>query len=100
MNLNELLKALSPELKEIELSNGVVLHIHRPKLSDFDKCTTAKQTLIFCVSDSEGNQLFSDGHEENKVNIDDIDSLLVNEIYTEVLNLWSTQSPQDDVEKK
>jgi hypothetical protein len=99
MNLQELMKALKPVLKTVTLSNGVVLNIHRPKLSDFEKCDTPKSTLILCVADSEGNPVFSD--DDTLVNINNVDTMLVNEIYTEVLGLWSANDKsEDDIEKK
>lgn len=98
MNLQELMKALKPVLKQVTLSNGAVLNIHRPKLSDFEKCVTPKSTLILCVADSEGKPVFSD--DDTLVNINDVDTMLVNEIYTEVLGLWSGDVSEDDIEKK
>lgn len=100
MNLEQLKAALMPELHKITLSNGTELYAHRPKLSDIEKCTTAKMTLVLCIADETGYHVFSDGEEDGKIDINEIDTSIANEIYIKALELWSTESTQDEVEKK
>ncbi|USL56760.1 hypothetical protein IAQ00_13660 [Pantoea ananatis] len=100
MNIEQLKSALMPTLTKIVLDNGTELYAHRPKLSDLDKCTTAKATLIYCITDETGYHVFSDGEESGKIDINEIDTVLANEIYSKALELWVDNSPQDEAEKK
>lgn len=100
MNIEKLKMALKPELHKIELKSGTVLYAHRPKLSDFEKCNTAKATLILCVTDETGYHVFSDGEKAGKIDINELDAVIANEIFMAVLKLYETESPQDEVEKK
>lgn len=100
MNLEQLKSALLPQLHKITLQNGTELYAHRPKLSDLDKCTTAKATLVLCIADETGYHVFSDGEESGKVDINEIDTAIANEIYSKALELWVDSSTQDEVEKK
>lgn len=100
MNLEQLKSALKPELHKITLTNGTELYAHRPKLSDLEKCTTAKSTLVHCITDETGYHVFADGEEAGKVDINEIDTVLANEIYVKALELWNSETTQDEVEKK
>lgn len=100
MNIEQLKNALIPELQKITLNNGVVLYAHRPKLSDYEKCTTAKDTLILCITDETGYHVFADGEQDGKIDINEIDTVLATEIYTKTIELLTESSTQDEVEKK
>lgn len=103
MNILEQLKEqLKPVLTQVELTNGAVLYVHKPRLSDFDKCNNVKGTIIHCVcSDESGYHCFSDGPEEGKVDINDIDTSLANELFQKCVDLWGVgDSKQEEVEKK
>jgi hypothetical protein len=100
MNLEQLKEALKPELHKITLTNGTELYAHRPKLSDLEKCITAKSTLVLCITDDTGYHVFSDGEESGKIDINEIDTVIANEIYTKAMELWTTETTQDEVEKK
>jgi len=101
MNFIEQLKSkLTPELHEVTLSNGVVLYVRKPKLSEFDECKTTKQTLIFCVCDSTGYQIFADGEQDGKIDVNEIDTSMAGEIFKNCLELWKGDSATEEVEKK
>lgn len=103
MDIHALFAALRPELHEITLKNGAVLHIHRPAISNFEKCIDAKSTLLYTVSDENGIPVFSEIDEDGKINVNYIDSLIVGELNTEVMKLWpKADEPQiqDQIEKK
>lgn len=103
MDIHTLFAALKPELHEVTLKNGAVLHIHRPAISNFEKCVDAKSTLLYTVSNDDGQPIFSDVDEDGKINVNYIDALIVAEINNEVMKLWpKADEPQvqDQIEKK
>lgn len=103
MDIHTLFAALRPELHKVTLKNGAELYVHRPAISNFEKCTDAKSTLLYTVSNEDGVPIFSDVDEDGKINVNHIDALIVSEINGEVMKLWpKAEEPQiqDQIEKK
>lgn len=100
MNIEQLKSALKPELHKITLQSGVELYAHRPTLSDYEKCSTVKATLVLCVTDATGYHVFADGEESGKIDINELDAVVANEVFMAVIKLYESASPQDEVEKK
>lgn len=102
MNLIEQLKAkLAPSLSEVTLKNGVTLFVRKPSLSEFDKCNSTKETLVFCVCDETGYTVFADGEVDGKVDINTIDAAIAAELFDHCLALWKTgDDVVEEVEKK
>jgi hypothetical protein len=100
MNLQLLKQKLKPELHKITLSNDLELYIHRPSLADFEQCDTPRGTLLVTVADENGKPVFSTESSEDTINIDEVDSQFVQEIYLKVLDLYSSETPADELEKK
>lgn len=102
MNLQKLKQKLMPELKKITLSIGDDVYIHRPTMANLEKCDSAKTTLLYTVSDEQGKPIFSTEESDDKININEVDSTYVNEIYNEVLSLYKSDESTvlDEVEKK
>jgi len=102
MNLIEQLKKeLAPTLHKVTLSNGVELYVRKPKLSEFEKCNTTKDTLLYCVCDSTGYEIFADGEQEGKVDVNSISSDFAAELFEKCIDLWKTGDDAiEEVEKK
>jgi hypothetical protein len=103
MDIHTLFAALKPELQKVTLKNGAELYVHRPAIINFEKCTDAKSTLLYTVSNEQGQPIFSDIDEDGKINVNYIDALIVSEINGEVMKLWpKAEEPQiqDQIEKK
>ncbi|HFR8387839.1 TPA: hypothetical protein ACHX3F_003197 [Shigella sonnei] len=99
MNLNELKKKLQPELKPHEVM-GEIIFIHRPNGQDFQKCTDVAKTLILCVKDEIGDPIFAEEDIDGRINVNSIDFVIQNEIYSAIIALINTAKPVDEVEKK
>jgi len=99
MNLNQLMKKLQPAQHAYEVA-GETLYIHRPNGRDFAKCTDVAQTLILCVKDENGDPVFSDEDIEGRINVNAIDFVIQNEIYTAIIKLINIANSADEVEKK
>lgn len=98
--LKEMMQKLKPALHKIEI-NGFELYIHRPKLSVLSQCDNQRGILIHCVSDKDGNPVFSETESETAMLVDDLDPVLANEITQKVMDLMnSSDSVQEETEKK
>ncbi|WP_413502229.1 hypothetical protein [Serratia proteamaculans] len=101
MNIDQLLKALKPKLHEVEF-HGQKLYIKRPTMSNVEQClATAKQTLIHCVTDENGDPVFSDDEITGRVDVNVIDAVIANELFQLVVNLMTEKSNEvEELEKK
>ncbi|ECD3897890.1 hypothetical protein E0U70_20140 [Salmonella enterica subsp. enterica serovar Gloucester] len=95
MDITSLLNSLKSPIQEITLSNGTKLNIRRPGISKLSECVNATNTVLNCVVDAESNQVFK------PEDIEQIDPLLVNEIFVECMKLFPSDSnPVEQIEKK
>lgn len=99
MNISELQKLLRPKLTKIDF-HGMELYIHRPTSNDFEKCVDAKATLIYCVKDENGDQVFADGEIQGRVDVNSIDAMFVGELNQKVIGLWTESNEVNELEKK
>lgn len=95
--IEKIKKAMKPELHKFEITDGVEVYIHRPSISDAEKCTTLQQTLIICVKDDNGDQIFSDKDIDGRVDVNTIDSTIAGKLFNAIMEL--TKVPED-IEKK
>lgn len=95
MDINSLLNSLKSPIQEVTLSNGIKLNIRRPGISKLSECDNAINTVLNCVVDMDGNQVFK------LEDIEQIDPLLVNGIFVECMKLFPSDSnPVEQIEKK
>lgn len=96
MDITSLLNSLKSPIQEVTLSNGIKLNIRRPGISKLAECDNATNTVLNCVVDAiDGNQVFK------REDIEQIDPLLVNEIFVECMKLFpSDTNPVEQIEKK
>ena len=100
MNMEAIRKALKPKLHKIDI-NGIELYIHRPTIKDAPECDTVTNVILLCVKDENGNPVFTDDSTETSlVHIDELDQILIQEIYIKVLGLVSLEDSIEDIEKK
>ncbi|MDV0678313.1 hypothetical protein VC636_25635 [Citrobacter freundii] len=100
MNLAELKKALQPKLHKIEVQ-GIELYIHRPTMKDAPLCTTTDSTLMYCAKDENGERIFStDENETDLIIVGELDQVVVNEIFSKIIELVSKQTQEEEIEKK
>lgn len=96
--LDKIKNAMRPSLQEIEVK-GINLWIHSPSVRDLPKCDSLNGTIIHCVKDENGDPIFSDTDIDGRVNIEDLDFKIAQEIYSEIIKLTSDNN-LDEVEKK
>ncbi|EFH8976934.1 hypothetical protein K7223_004899 [Escherichia coli] len=99
MNLQALQKKLQPELHPFVIA-GETIHIHRPNGRDFAECTDVSKSLILCVKDENGDPIFSNEDIDGRINVNSIDYVIQNQIYTAIIKLISDANPMDEIEKK
>lgn len=99
MNLENLKKKLKPKLVPFEIEDETI-YIHRPTLNDINSCNTIPKTVLHCVKDENGDPIFSLEDIEGRININVMDSTLINKIYTAISVLFTESDPIDEVEKK
>lgn len=99
MNLENLKKKLQPQLHKFDIE-GEVVYIHRPTAMDIAKCEDLAGTLIVCTKDENGDPIFAKEDIDGRININALDSIHLNKIYTAIMELFKTADPVDEVEKK
>lgn len=60
MNKKELLKALKPEIRKVELDVDMDLFIRLPTLQNMSKCQDAVSNILYCICDENAVLVFEE----------------------------------------
>ena len=99
MNLEALKNKLKPQLHAYKIE-GETIYIHRPTANDIKKCTDVSNTLIVCVKDENGDPIFSTEDIDGRINVNMMDSVVLNHIHDEIMKLFKSTDVVDELEKK
>ena len=99
MNLENLKKKLQPKHVPFEIE-GEKIYIHRPNINDISKCKDVPSTLVYCVKDENGDPIFAIEDIEGRINVNMMDSTILNKINEAILKLFNDADPIEEVEKK
>ncbi|WP_447743305.1 hypothetical protein [Enterobacter asburiae] len=99
MNLQEVLKKLSPQKHPFEVE-GITLYIHRARTKDIEKLNQPIECVTVCTCDENGDPIFSTEEIDGRVNVNVLDSEVVSKIYLAIMELYKDADQQDEIEKK
>jgi hypothetical protein len=98
MNLEKLKQKLKPSLVPFTILDETI-YIHRPAASDLQKCDSVASTLIYCVKDENGDQIFSDEDIDGRINVGSIDFAYQKQIYDAISKLAEAADSISEIEK-
>ncbi|MEF9720460.1 hypothetical protein RBH51_09310 [Escherichia coli] len=79
---------------------GVEFFIHRARTRDLDKLHNPITTITVCTCDENGDPIFSTEDIEGRINLNALDSQIINQIIDAIMKLYATEDPVDHIEKK